>query len=50
MAWSSLFGRRVLSATEARQGFRDRPVLVVLVVSLALATLILGIMVLFVWQ
>jgi hypothetical protein len=50
MAWSSFFGRRELRATEARQGFRDRPVLVVLVISVALAALILGVMVIFVWQ
>jgi hypothetical protein len=49
MAWSSFLGRRALRATEARQGFLDRPVLVVLVVSVALTALILGAMVIFVW-
>ena len=48
MAWPSFPGRGALSATEARQGFRDRPVLVVLVISVALAALILGAMVIFV--
>jgi hypothetical protein len=35
-------GRRVETATEARAGFLDRPVLVVLCVSLVLAVVILG--------
>jgi hypothetical protein len=35
-------GRQVETATEARAGFLDRPVLVVLCVSLALAVVILG--------
>jgi hypothetical protein len=38
--------RPVLNPTESRQGFLDRPVLVVLVVSLALAALAFGIMIL----
>jgi len=37
MAWQSMFGRKTLTAVEARQGFRDRPVLIVLLVSLGLA-------------
>ena len=48
MAWPSFSSRRVLRATEARQGFRDRPVLVVLVISVTLAALILGAMLIFV--
>ena len=35
-------GRQVETATEARAGFLDRPVLVVLCVSLVLAVVILG--------
>jgi hypothetical protein len=35
-------GRQVETATEARAGFLDRPVLVVLCASLALAVVILG--------
>jgi hypothetical protein len=38
--------RPVLNPIESRQGFLDRPVLVVLVVSLALAALAFGIMIL----
>lgn len=36
MAVRDSAGREVLNATEARQGFRDRPVLVVLAASVAL--------------
>jgi hypothetical protein len=35
-------GRQVETATEARAGFLDRPVLVVLCVSLALGVIVLG--------
>jgi hypothetical protein len=35
-------GRKVETAVEARAGFRDRPVLVVLCTSLALAVVIFG--------
>jgi hypothetical protein len=38
--------RPVLNETEARQGFRDRPVLIVLVVSLILAAAALGVLIL----
>jgi hypothetical protein len=38
--------RPVLNPTESRQGFLDRPVLMVLVVSLALAALAFGILIL----
>ena len=38
--------RPVLSPTESRQGFRDRPVLIVLVVSLVLAVVAFGVLVL----
>jgi hypothetical protein len=40
MAQRDSTGRPVLSATEARQGFRDRPVLLVLTVSVALVCII----------
>ena len=33
MVWRRIFGRRELTPVEARQGFLDRPVLVVLVIS-----------------
>ena len=46
MAWRTFFPRRTLTGVEARQGFLDRPTLAVLVVSLALATVALGAMVL----
>jgi hypothetical protein len=42
MVWRRYFGREELTGTEARQGFLDRPVLVVLVVSTCLALVILG--------
>ncbi|HEY1361678.1 MAG TPA: hypothetical protein VGF60_05490 [Xanthobacteraceae bacterium] len=35
-------GRKVETAVEARAGFRDRPVLIVLCVSLALGVIVLG--------
>jgi hypothetical protein len=35
-------GRKIETAVEARAGFRDRPVLVVLCVSLALGIIVLG--------
>ena len=37
-------GRKVETAVEARAGFLDRPVLVVLCVSLALGSLVLGVL------
>jgi hypothetical protein len=36
-------GRKVETAVEARQGFRDRPVLLVLASSLALAAIVLAV-------
>ena len=42
MAWLSVGTHKPLTGTEARQGFLDRPVLAVLVVSLVLAALALG--------
>jgi hypothetical protein len=35
-------GRKIETAVEARAGFRDRPVLVVLCVSLTLGAIVLG--------
>ncbi len=50
MAWSSFFGRKqTLTGVEARQGFLDRPVLVVLIVSLALIAIIFAAMLLGRW-
>jgi hypothetical protein len=42
MVWRRYFEREELTGREARQGFLDRPVLVVLVISTGLALLILG--------
>ena len=42
MVWRRFFGRTELTGVEARQGFLDRPVLVVLVVSTCLALVVLG--------
>jgi hypothetical protein len=44
-----MFARRTLSAEEARQGLRDRPVLAVLLVSMILAALALGAVWLGIW-
>jgi hypothetical protein len=38
--------RPVLNETESRQGFRDRPVLIILVVSLVLAVIAFGVLML----
>jgi hypothetical protein len=40
MAWRTIFGRPELTGTEARQGFLDRPVLLVLVVSTLLVCIL----------
>jgi hypothetical protein len=42
MVWKRMLGRNELTAVEARQGYLDRPVLIVLIVSLMLALLALG--------
>lgn len=42
MARRRVFGREELTPVEARQGFLDRPVLLVLVASLALVCIIFG--------
>jgi len=44
MAWRRFFGREVLTPVEARQGFLDRPVLVVLVTSVALVAVVFGVL------
>ncbi len=36
MVWRRIWGREELTGVEARQGFLDRPVLIVLVVSIIL--------------
>lgn len=46
MIWRRWLGRPELNAVEARQGFLDRPVLVVLLVSIALICLAFGILLL----
>jgi hypothetical protein len=43
MVWRRLFGRPELTPVEARQGFLDRPVLMVLVVSTFLVCVAFGI-------
>ena len=44
MVWRTILGRTEVTSVEARQGFLDRPVLVVLVVSLILALLAFGVL------
>jgi len=44
--WRRRTSRPVLNPVEARQGFRDRPVLAVLVVSLALVIIAFGLLIL----
>jgi hypothetical protein len=44
--WRRWFGHTEVNSTEARQGYLDRPVLIVLVVSLALIIMAFGILVL----
>ena len=43
MVWRALFRRPELTATEVRQGFLDRPVLVVLVVSTLLVCILFAV-------
>ena len=50
MAWPSVRTNKTLTGTEARQGFLDRPVLAVLVVSLVLAAFALGAAFFGLWQ
>jgi hypothetical protein len=46
MVWRRMLGREELTPVEARQGFLDRPVLVVLITSVAMVTLLFGILLL----
>jgi hypothetical protein len=46
MLWKPMVWRKSVSGVESRQGFLDRPVLVVLAVSLGLAALVFGVMLL----
>jgi len=46
MIWRRWFGRPELNPVEARQGFLDRPVLIVLLISIALICLAFGILLL----
>jgi hypothetical protein len=43
MVWRTIFRRPELTGTEARQGFLDRPVLVVLVVSTLLVCILFAV-------
>jgi len=47
MVWRGIFQRKTLTGIEARQGYLDRPVLVVLTVSLMLACATLGLLMAF---
>ena len=44
--WRRFFGHTEINSTEARQGYLDRPVLVVLAVSLGLIIMAFGLLVL----
>jgi len=44
--WRRWFGHTEVTPTEARQGYLDRPVLIVLVVSLALIVMAFGLLLL----
>lgn len=46
MVWRRMLGREELTPVEARQGFLDRPVLVVLIVSLAMVSVLFGLLLL----
>lgn len=46
MVWKRMFGREELTPVEARQGFLDRPVLLVLIVSTVAVAVIFGFMLL----
>ena len=46
MVWRRLFGREELTGVEARQGFLDRPVLVVLIASTAMVCVVFGLLLL----
>ncbi len=46
MVWRRMFGREELTPVESRQGFLDRPVLVVLIASIALVSVLFGLLLL----
>jgi len=46
MVWRRMLGREELTPVEARQGFLDRPVLVVLLVSVAAISILFGVLLL----
>lgn len=46
MVWRRMLGREELTPVEARAGFLDRPVLVVLVVSTAMVCVLFGLLLL----
>jgi hypothetical protein len=46
MVWRRMMGREELTPVEARQGFLDRPVLVVLIASTAMVCVVFGILLL----
>jgi hypothetical protein len=46
MVWRRILGREELTGVEARQGFLDRPVLIVLIASTAMVCAVFGILLL----
>ena len=44
MVWRRILGREELTQVEARQGFLDRPVLMVLIASLAMVCVLFGLL------
>lgn len=46
MVWRRMLGREELTPVEARQGFLDRPVLIVLIVSIAMVSVLFGLLLL----
>lgn len=46
MVWRRMLGREELTPVEARAGFLDRPVLVVLIASVAMVSVLFGLLLL----
>ncbi len=46
MVWKRMLGREELTPVEARAGFLDRPVLVVLIASVAMVSILFGVLLL----
>ena len=46
MVWRRVLGREELTPVEARQGFLDRPVLMVLIASVAMVCILFGLLLL----